>query len=171
MPIWKFIESETIEQFSFLQSEFNFPDFNAHQIRDDYYINTKKGDIEFSVYVQMEGDWCPIISIFHTEESDEIDTDQTPTSRYYVDELEKDNDVITSIGRIGEENIKQFIRECAEILKRNSEILHGDTGKFTKSVETGPSEIELEETPGARTLLESVIDKWRKIFRNSGQNR
>ena len=46
-PTWKVSKKEILTNFSFLQSEFGFPEFEKKWIKDEYSISTKKADIEF----------------------------------------------------------------------------------------------------------------------------
>lgn len=144
MTAYKFIEDQVKDQFSFLQVEFNFPDFDVRQIRDEYYIRTQKGRVCVGVYVQMESDHLPSLSVWYTGDETKLYSHAETKFDYYIDELEENNIVISSIGNRGENNIRIFIKECAAILRRNSELLDGDSNKIIvpKKEFVDPSEVE-----------------------------
>ena len=50
-PTWKLSKKLILENFAFLQSEFDFPKFKNNRIRDEYYITTQKGEIEFNCLI------------------------------------------------------------------------------------------------------------------------
>lgn len=121
--MWEFIKIQILEKFAFLQNRFEFPAFETKQWKDEYYISSRKNHIEFSVYIQMESDCCPSIKVIkHYELSSPTQNQRTV---FYLDEIEKDNPILKSIGSRGEENLSKFISECAKILKRNPELLKG----------------------------------------------
>jgi hypothetical protein len=132
LGIWKMIEEDVLHQFSFLQGEFYFPPFETSFWRDECYIKTRKANIEFSVYIQMESDACPSISLINHSEEVKFDNTLSPTNSYEVENLEKKNAIISSMPKYGESSIKLYIAECANILKRHPQVLSGDISLFEK---------------------------------------
>ncbi len=106
---------KSFKNFAFLQKELGFPPFETKQWRDEYYIQTQNENIEFSVYIQMESDYCPAIRIINHSEKVEFDETITPTNLYDIEELEPTNIILNSIGRRGEDAIVTYINECANI--------------------------------------------------------
>ncbi|WP_299526459.1 hypothetical protein [Winogradskyella sp.] len=112
-----FVEVKIKENFSFLKQKHDFSAFTNYQIKDEYYINCRKDNIEFSVYIPMYSRCCPSISIiYHTN------TKSNNFKRYDVENLTTKSSIRKGIGSV---NIENYIIKCANILKENEQILYG----------------------------------------------
>jgi RecB family endonuclease NucS len=80
----------------------------------------------------MESDACPSISLINHSEEVKFDNTLSPTNSYEVENLEKNNAIISSMPKYGEPSIKLYIAECANILKRHPQVLSGDVSLFEK---------------------------------------
>ncbi|MCC6412551.1 MAG: hypothetical protein IT270_12880 [Saprospiraceae bacterium] len=156
-PKHQFIESEIRDKFSFLQDEFGFTPFKAWQQKDEYYVTAKKGAVEFFVYIQMDDDYPPLISIDHHVEESAI------AAKYYLFEMEEDNPVQNIMDYRGYDGIEKFISECAEILKRNAENLRENTVNVKKTAMDLPSSANNSQ----KTMFEKIVDGIKKYFRQS----
>lgn len=143
---WKMIEIEVLQKFSFLQNQYDYPPFKTKIWKDEYYINSRKANIEFSVYIQMESDACPSISIINHSEEVEFDNSITLTNSYDIEKLEANNTIISSMPKAGNESVKQYIAECANILKRHPEVLLGNVSQFEKKMPFTELKIQIYRT-------------------------
>ncbi|MFD1062043.1 hypothetical protein ACFQ1Q_02195 [Winogradskyella litorisediminis] len=128
-PTWKISKKLILENFAFLQSEFDFPKFKKKWIKDEYYITTQKGGIEFNCLIFQFSWSSPEIGITNHSEPAEFNIDRMPTNYYRIDKLDKTGK-LKKIAEKGNEFIEIYIKKCAELLKENPKILNGITTEF-----------------------------------------
>ncbi|MFT6126633.1 hypothetical protein ABXT64_10315 [Candidatus Marifrigoribacter sp. Uisw_064] len=127
-PTWKLSKKLILENFAFLQSEFDFPKFKKKWFRDEYYITTKKNEIEFSCLIFQISWNSPEIAIINHSEPIEFKA-EIPTNYYRIDKLDE-SDQLKKIAENGIEYIEEYVKKCAELLKENPNILNGITSDF-----------------------------------------
>ena len=127
-PTWKLSKKLILENFAFLQSEFDFPKFKKKWFRDEYYITTKKNEIEFSCLIFQISWNSPEIAIINHSEPIEFKA-KIPTNYYRIDKLDE-SDQLKKIAENGIEYIEEYVKKCAELLKENPNILNGITSDF-----------------------------------------
>ena len=128
-PTWKLSRKLILENFAFLQSEFEFPKFEKKWIKDEYYITTEKNNIEFSCVIFKLSWNSPQIGIINHSEPTEFKAEFTPTNYYRIDKLDKTGD-LKIISENGIENIEIYVKKCAELLKKKPKILKGIISEF-----------------------------------------
>ena len=128
-PTWKLSKKLILENFAFLQSEFDFPKFKNNRIRDEYYITTQKGEIEFNCLIFQFSWSSPEIGITNHSEQTEFNADSMPTNYYRIDKLDKTGE-LKKIAEKGNDFIETYVKKCAELLKENPKILNGITTEF-----------------------------------------
>ena len=130
-PTWKISKKLILENFAFLQSEFDFPKFKKKWIKDEYYITTQKDGIEFSSLIfQLSWD-SPEIGIVNHNEPTEFKSELTPTNYYRIDNLDKTGK-LKVMAKNGIDYIESYVKSCADLLKENPKILSGITSDFKK---------------------------------------
>ena len=128
-PTWKLSKKFILENFEFLQSEFDFPKFKKKWIKDEYYITTQKGGIEFNCLI-FQFSWnSPEIGITNHSEPTEFIAELMPTNYYRIDKLDETGELKKMAGN-GNEYIEKYVKKCAELLKENPNILNGITSDF-----------------------------------------
>ncbi|MEN3322877.1 hypothetical protein VP395_04000 [Mariniflexile soesokkakense] len=128
-PTWKLSKKLILENFAFLQSEFDFPKFEEKLIKDEYYIMTRKNDIEFNCLIFQYSFNSPFIAITNHSEPIEFTADITPTNYYRIDRLDESNE-LKNIAEKGRNYIKMYVEKCSELLKSKPNILNGITTDF-----------------------------------------
>lgn len=130
-PTWKLSKKQILNNFSFLQSQFGFPKFKKKWIRDEYYITTRKDNIEFSTLI-YQFSWCsPEITIIDHKEPIVFKTKFTPENYYTLDELDESGK-LKEIAEKSRDYIPLYIKKCADLLKLKPNILNGITTDFKR---------------------------------------
>jgi hypothetical protein len=128
-PTWKLSRKLILENFAFLQSDFDFPKFEKKRIKDEYYITTQKGEIEFNCLI-FQFSWdSPEIGITNHSEPTEFKAELMPTNYYRIDKLDKTGE-LKKMAKNGNEYISEYVKKCAELLKSKPNILNGITSEF-----------------------------------------
>ena len=123
-PTWKVCKKKILNNFSFLQTDFEFPKFSKKWIKDEYNVSTKKGNIEFFATILEFDSSTPIIGIMNHGESIDFDHNMYPTNFYWIHNLDESGR-LKMMTKNGQEFVEAYISECAELLKQKPKILNG----------------------------------------------
>ena len=131
IPTWKISRKAVLNNFSFIQSQFGFPKFKKRWMRDEYYITTRKEDIEFSCTIFMFSSDSPSVEIINHAEPLKFNGN-TPTNWYPIKNFAL-NDELKNVNEIGRENIEDYVKEIAELLKLKPQILSGNLTDYNQT--------------------------------------
>ena len=124
VPTWKISRKAVLSNFSFLQTQLGFPKFKKRWMRDEYIINTRKNDIEFSCTIFMFSSDSPSLAIINHAEPLNF-KGNTPTNYYPLKNFALDYE-LKNVSEIGRENIEDYVKEIAEFLKSKPQIFSGN---------------------------------------------
>jgi hypothetical protein len=128
-PTWKISEKLILENFKFLQNEFDFPKFKKKWIRDEYYITTEKDGIEFCCLIFQLSSTSPEIEIIDKTKTLKNNSELKKSDYYKIDSLDKTGK-LKKIAEKGREYIEFYVEKCAELIKEKPSILKGNTNEF-----------------------------------------
>lgn len=136
------------EYFDFLVTDYGFERVPEYYVSYEYHFGYRKNKIEINFACEADGTSLPWVTLRNFNTVNKIGDKEYPEYFYLTeiemtDSLEKINvrrnnfnlvDLKSDYEQFGRDELKTFLKENANIIKRHPQILHGDLEVFPKKI-------------------------------------